>query len=385
MKLRAEDVLANGTSRHKLQIDMERQIQIAKDLLAQKKFLEAAKRCQQTLDSLPKDGLLPDPELFTIFAQAVYNMEVQNSGNLFGDALLAGDDGSGSEPESEPESDVSNGEEGNENGQTEIPNSRMFQFDQEEEDLTGDVDSGDSEDSGEGSEEEEENVEKEEERLALHELANFSPANEYDDEIEDVSQLRKSGFHIYFENDLYENALDLLAQALMLLGRPTADGQSLTENSRLRIGDVYILMGDIEREAEMFSRAIHHYLKALGYYKTLKPAEQVTEKVIQAEFLVCDALRWVDQVPAKDKLKRFKHAKALLEKHMTTRPKDSELQQARLAQIQDDIDEVQENQQHGSKRPLSQPTTSIGFPALEKPLGDFNDLSQLVKKKPRRH
>ena len=144
-------------------------------------------------------------------------------------------------------------------------------------------------------------------------------------------------------------------------------------------------MGDIEREAEMFSRAIHHYLKALGYYKTLKPAEQVTEKVIQAEFLVCDALRWVDQVPAKDKLKRFKHAKALLEKHMTTRPKDSELQQARLAQIQDDIDEVQENQQHGSKRPLSQPTTSIGFPALEKPLGDFNDLSQLVKKKPRRH
>lgn len=162
MKLRAEDVLANGTSRHKLQIDMERQIQIAKDLLAQKKFLEAAKRCQQTLDSLPKDGLLPDPELFTIFAQAVYNMEVQNSGNLFGDALLAGDDGSGSgsESESEPESDVSNGEEGNENGQTEIPNSRMFQFDQEEEDLTGDVDSGDSEDSGEGSEEEEENVEK---------------------------------------------------------------------------------------------------------------------------------------------------------------------------------------------------------------------------------
>lgn len=53
---------------------------------------------------------------------------------------------------------------------------------------------------------------------------------------------------------------------------------------------------------------------------------------------------------------------------MTTRPKDSELQQARLAQIQDDIDEVQENQQHGSKRPLSQPTTSIGFPPSKSPL-----------------
>ncbi|QHS74726.1 Hif1p [Saccharomyces paradoxus] len=358
---------------------MERQIHSARDLLAQKKFLEAAKHCQQTLDSLPKDGLLPDPELFTIFAQAVYNMEVQNSGNLFGDALIAGHDGS------ESESDVSNGDEGGENSQTGIPSSRMFQFDQEEEDLTGDVDTGDSEDSGEGSEEEEESVEEEEERSALQEMVDFSPLKEHDDEIEDVSQLRRSGFHVYFENDLYENALDLLAQGLMLLGRSTADGQPLTDNSRLRIGDVYILMGDIEREAEMFNRAIRHYMKALGYYKTLQDTEEITEKVIQAEFLVCDALRWDDQIPAKDKLKRFKHTKALLENYMATSPRDTELQQARLAQIQDDIDEAQEQQQHGSKRPLSQPTTSIGFPTLEKPLDDFNDLSQLVKKKPRRH
>lgn len=361
---------------------MERQIQRARDLLAQKKFVEAAKHCQQTLDSLPKDGLLPDPELFTVFAQAVYNMEVQNSSNLFGDALMAG--GDESESGSESDSDVSNGDEGSGSSQTGIPSSRMFQFDQEEEDLTGDVDTGDSEDSGEGSEEEEESVEEGEERSALQEMVDFSPLKEHDDEIEDVSQLRRSGFHVYFENDLYENALDLLAQGLMLLGRSIADGQPLTENSRLRIGDVYILMGDIEREAEMFNRAIRHYMKALGYYKTLQDTEEVTEKVIQAEFLVCDALRWADQIQAKDKLKRFKHTKALLENYMATSPRDTELQQARLAQIQDDIDEVQE-QQHGSKRPLSQPTTSIGFPALEKPLGDFNDLSQLVKKKPRRH
>ncbi|CAI4034920.1 hypothetical protein SMKI_12G0560 [Saccharomyces mikatae IFO 1815] len=365
---------------------METQIQIARDLLTQKKFAEAAKRCQQTLDTYPRNGGLPDPELFTIFAQAVYNMEVENSGSLFGDALMAGDDGS----ESESESDVSDGDEGSENGQPEIPNSRMFQFDQEEEDLTGDVNGSDSDGSDESSEEEEGEEEGsakgEEEQSALQALVDFSPLKEHDDEIEGVSQLRKSNFHVYFENDLYENALDLLAQALILLGRSTADGKPLADINRSRIGDVYILMGDIEREAEMFNRAIRHYTKALGYYKTLQVTEEVSAKAIHAEFLVCDALRWVDQVPAEERLKRFKHAKTLLEQYIATSPRDLELQQARLAQIQDDIDEVQEQQQHHrSKRPLPQTTTSIGFPALKKPLDDFNDLSRLVKKKPRKH
>lgn len=362
-------------------IDMDTHIQSARALLAQKKFVEAAKRCQQTLDALPKGGSLPDPELFSIFAQAVYNMEVQNSDNLFGGALMPGNDDSGSESES----DVSGGEDEDENPQVEMPESRMFQFDQEEEDLTGDVDGSDRDDSDEGSEHEEESVAEGEEQSALQGLVDFSPLKERDDEIEDLSQLRQSGFQVYFENDLYENALDLLAQALILLGHSTTDGQRVTDKSSSRIGDVYILMGDIEREAEMFGRAVRHYVKALGYYRTLQDTEEVSDKTIQAEFLVCDALRWLDQVPTKDKLERFKHVKSLLERYISTSPKNTELQQARLAQIQDDIDEVQEQQQHGSKRPLSQATTSIGFPAFDKPLDDFNDLSQLVKKKPRRH
>lgn len=365
---------------------MDTQIQRAKDLLAQKKYAEAAKRCQRSLDALSQGGSLPDPELFTIFAQAVYNMEVQNSGNLFGDALTAADDGSGSESES----DVSEQEDEGEDGQVDMPNSRMFQFDQEEEDLTGGVEDSESDESGdEGSERDEEGVVEGgdgAEQSALQALEGFSPLQEQDDEIEDLSQLRKSGFHVYFENDLYENALDLLAQALILLGHSSIEGQPPTDRTRSRIGDVYLLMGDIEREAEMFSRAIRHYTKALGYYKTLQDANEAGDKTIEAEFLVCDALRWEDRIPTEDKLKRFKHVEALLQNYIATAPKDAQLQQARLAQIQDDIDEAQDQQQqHGPKRPFAQTTTSIGFPALDKPLDGFNDLSQLVKKKPRRH
>ncbi|QID86583.1 hat1 interacting factor [Saccharomyces pastorianus] len=363
---------------------MDTQIQRAKDLLAQKKYAEAAKRCQRSLDTLSQGASLPDPELIIIFAQAVYNMEVQNSGNLFGDALTAAGDGSGSESES----DVSQEDDEGEDGQADMPNSRMFQFDQEEEDLTGGVEGGESDKSGDEDteEEDEEGVIEEGEQSVLQVLDDFNPLKEQDEEIEDLSQLRKSGFDVYFENDLYENALDLLAQALILLGHSSLDGPPPTDKTKSRIGDVYLLMGDTEREAEMFSRAIRHYMKALGYYKTLQDAVEVSDKTIEAEFLVCDALRWEHRIPTEDKLKRFKHVEALLQNYIASGPKDAQLQQARLAQIQDDIDEAQDQQQqHGPKRPFSQPTTSIGFPALDKPLDGFNDLSQLVKKKPRRH
>ncbi|KAG0669305.1 hypothetical protein C6P45_003904 [Maudiozyma exigua] len=230
---------------------------------------------------------------------------------------------------------------------------------------------GDEDDQEDDDEEEEEEQESEQDETEVNE------------EDENSKQDLK-GFEQFVIGSPFENSLMLLS-----LIKSLEDDDSL---NKLLLSDVYDLAGNNHLELENFEEAIPSYEKALNLLEEHYKDDSTNEDITEGYMKLCEALKWAQDTENYEKY--LKKIIRLIELRVDRRKsKDLEKDKARLLELKEDLDDINESQmdireRHPEfdsvlKRALGQLLSPDEISANSDAV--INDLSSIVKKKKPKH
>lgn len=345
--------------------------------------VEKAAKCYARILDLESQNV----EIYLLFARCLYRLGLKRNDVLGGD----GDESEGDEEMEEEEEE----EEGDEHEKKQKLNSKLYQFDHEEEDVdesTFQI----FEDATNASA----YVDARGESI-LHSGTESRPQDEgdrkegkdNDDDDDDDEQADMSigdTFEDFLQGNPFENGLELLYRARIMYMEPHGDikegSETLSKDTKLKLGQLYDLLGDIDQELEDFTQAVRDYEESLKFYDTsLAPEER--ELLVDVYLKLVDALRWSDS-DDKDSLTKEQRQRHLqeLEKLIRSRidegrSKDVEVDQGHLERLQEDQESLKTDKPKGKTLVPELMAQAILRQALGGSQGKVNDLSKMVKKK----
>lgn len=321
----------------------------------------------------------PTPDVFILLARCLYRLGLKKN-DVFG----GGDEDAEGEDDEMDDDDAESDEVSKEAAKQER-NAKLYQFDHEEEEV--DENSAQTfEDTTNAS-----NYEDARGESMLQGLQ--KQAQEIEAEEDEGNQTDMSigeSFEGFLEGNLFENGLELLYRARIMYMEPQNEakaGEELSNDTQLKLAQLYDLLGDIDQELEDFTQAVRDYDEALKFYdKALAPEER--EVLIKTYLKLADALRWSD-VSEEDSLskeKRLEHLQKLQELIRTHlddgKSKDAELDKQHLERLQED-EELLKSGKPVNKNVLTPElmAKAILTEALGGSQKKINDLSKVIKKK----
>ncbi|CCC67160.1 hypothetical protein NCAS_0A06020 [Naumovozyma castellii] len=309
----------------------------------------------------------PNPDHLFLLADNLYKMAIQNNDLLMGGGDEESDEGS--------ESDTNNGagnifqqhdeeeeeEEESDDDENTKPamNPILYQFDQEEEDLSNgdsDYDESEHDDVVDVNDDESSDEEQEDDMPATAELQSFKE---------------------FLEGDLNANALDLLLRAHDLYLGSSIDHKELPEKRKLKIAELLSLTGDIYQEFEEFDMALKNYKYSLEFYEKCK--DTTVQEIIKINWKIFGALKWLDN-SEEDKMKQLKKVESIIKKHGNG-PQAGLTEFLQL--IEEEMNEIKADSEMKKTGPSNKRNPiQAGFDLPSNTTsGKVNDLSVLVKKK----
>lgn len=291
--------------------------------------VEKAAKCYARILDLESQSA----EIYLLLARSLYRLGLKRN-DVFG----GGDDGEDDENDDDDDEDGSADEDDKENaGDAEKKqklNSKLYQFDQEEEDVNEST-LQNFEDATNASA----YVDARGESI-LQSRHDESKQQEDDEEPEPEADMSIGDtFEDFLQGNLFENALELLYRARIMYmephGESKEDSEDLSKDTQLKLAQLYDLLGDIDQELEDFTQAVRDYEGSLRFYdKSLAPEER--EVLVEVYLKLTDALRWSD-FDDKDSLTKEQRQRHLqeLEKLIRSRiddgtSKDTEADQSHL-------------------------------------------------------
>lgn len=340
--------------------------------------VEKAARCYAHILDLESQNA----EIYLLFARCLYRLGLEKNDVFGGGEDDADDDGEDDEKDEDDEVEEENGGDAEEKQKK---HSRLYQFDhEEEEDANG---------------------------SALQNFEDATNASAYVDARgesilqggQDESREQDAGepeleadmsigdtFEDFLRGNLFENGLELLYRArIMYMGPQSEDKKDsdLSNDTQLKLAQLYDLLGDIDQELEDFTQAVRDYEGSLKFYeKTLAPEER--DILVDVYLKLTDAIKWSD-VDDKDSLseeqrqRHFQELEKLIRSRIDEgRSKDVEADQGHLERLKED----QESLKHGKPKDAKSfvpelMAQAILRQALGASQGKVNDLSKMVKKK----
>ncbi|GAV52035.1 hypothetical protein ZYGR_0AG00260 [Zygosaccharomyces rouxii] len=343
--------------------------------------VEKAAKCYARILDLESQSA----EIYLLLARSLYRLGLKRN-DVFG----GGDDGEDDENDDDDDEDGSADEDDKENaGDAEKKqklNSKLYQFDQEEEDVNEST-LQNFEDATNASA----YVDARGESI-LQSRHDESKQQEDDEEPEPEADMSIGDtFEDFLQGNLFENALELLYRARIMYmephGESKEDSEDLSKDTQLKLAQLYDLLGDIDQELEDFTQAVRDYEGSLRFYdKSLAPEER--EVLVEVYLKLTDALRWSD-FDDKDSLTKEQRQRHLqeLEKLIRSRiddgtSKDTEADQSHLERLQEDQESLKLDKPKDSKSLVPElMAQAILRQALGGSQGKVNDLSKMVKKK----
>lgn len=310
--------------------------------------LEKAVQCYATVLDLESQK----PEPYVLLARCLYRIGLKNN-DMFG--------GGGEEDESSSEGEEEDEEEDGEDEREQAPavNSRLYQFDHEEEDMEGGKEKLYQEDIEAGEDQ---------------------PGEELEEAISP-----EDGFGNYLEGDVFENAMELLYRARIMYMDSSKPSEQLPAKVQTRLVEIYELLGDIDQELEDFSQAVRDYEEAIRMCKQV--LEENSERVLEIYMKLAEALRWLD-TENYENMTREQHKEYLLQilgmlKNRIKHQKSSDIEEdeARLERITEDLQTLKAGKSAATPFNKELMMQAILKQALETTQqGKVNDLSKMVKK-----
>ncbi|QLL32848.1 hypothetical protein HG536_0D03700 [Torulaspora globosa] len=327
--------------------------------------LEKAVKCYTKVLDLESQK----PEPYVLLARCLYQTGLKRN-DIFGGQQGDGQLGQGEDDEEEDDEDMSDSEESSSSDRNRPAvgplNSRLYQFDHEEEEELDDVEPRDEpgeEDVREGSIPE--------------------GSDEADEERSDDDLSPADGFENYLQGDLFENALELLYRARIMYMESAKPSEEMPEDFQMKLVEVYDLLGDIDQELEDFAQAVRDYDEAISMCQNASSQES-NDQILTIYMKLAEALKWMD--PASDitpeqhkehliKIKRL--LKARIRSGETIHIEEDEL---RLQKINEDLKALKANPQEAGldKNSMMQAILKQALEATKR--GEVNDLSKMVKK-----
>lgn len=322
--------------------------------------LEKAVKCYTKVLDLESQK----PEPYVLLARCLYQTGLKRN-DIFGGQ---GDEQQGESDEEEEDEDMSDSEESTSGDRSAAGalNSRLYQFDHEEEEELDDVEPRNKPDEADGRESLGGNEEADEE----HSDDGLSPAD---------------GFENYLQGDVFENALELLYRARIMYMESAKPSEEMPGDFQMKLVEVYDLLGDIDQELEDFAQAVRDYEEAISMCQAAS-SEESNDQILTIYMKLAEALKWID--PASDsgvtpeqhkeyliKIKRL--LKARIKSNETSHTEEDEL---RLQKINEDLKALKEKPQEAGfdKNSMMQAILKQALKATKR--GEINDLSKMVKK-----
>lgn len=317
--------------------------------------LEKAVQCYATVLDLESQR----PEPYVLLAKCLYRIGLKNN-DMFGGGDAGEDEQSTSEEDEEDDEEVDEAEAGQNAEQT--LNSRLYQFDHEEEDVVGGV----------------VQIRIDEEEVDADE----GPSEE---ELEEAIS-PEDGFGNYLEGDVFENAMELLYRARIMYMESSKPIEQLPVKAQSRLVEIYELLGDIDQELEDFSQAVTDYEEAIRLGKEAS-SDESSEMVFGTYMKLAEALRWLDpdnyEGMTRDQHEQhLRQISALLKDRLDSgKSSDVEEDEARLERTKEDLQTLKEGKPATAVFDKQLMMQAILKQALESSQqGKVNDLSKMVKK-----
>ncbi|QLQ79726.1 hypothetical protein HG537_0C03740 [Torulaspora globosa] len=318
--------------------------------------LEKAVKCYTKVLDLESQK----PEPYVLLARCLYQTGLKRN-DIFGGQQ---DDEQMEQGESdEDDEDMSDSEESSDGGTGSL-NSRLYQFDHEEEEEFDDVEprvKPDDEDVEKGS------------------------ISEVDEERSDDDLSPAEGFENYLQGDLFENALELLYRARIMYMESAKPSEEMPKDFQMKLVEVYDLLGDIDQELEDFTQAVRDYEEAITMCQAAS-SEQSNDQILSIYMKLAEALKWID--PATDdgitpeqhkdiliKIKRL--LKTRIKNNETSNIEEDEL---RLQKINEDLKALKAKPQETvfDKDSMMKAILKQALETTKR--SEINDLSKMVKK-----